>query len=228
MKEKTETELIVFRVNMYVLELIYCCIVDEMNIFHKNNKKKNIDKRPFYEIMKTQPTTFSKYKNSDDKTDVTKTMLDLKNSCKALGGVFEGTEIIKLPNTEAGWENNFWNMIESGKKPEAMAECRDKVRTLVRDFMANKPFEAKNNAYHIVKWMQEQIQNQAQDRDTKNDRIIENTVKELKNINVEQLNSCHIEKLEILYKELERVSTITVTIKKYRDLMEKHKKSIKV
>lgn len=223
MKEKTDTELIVFRVNMYVLELIYCCIVDKMDIFHKENKKKNIDKRPFYEIMKTQPTTFSKYKNSDDKTDVTKTMLDLKNSCKALDGLFEGTKIIELPKTKAGWENDFWEMIESGNKPKAMAECREKVRQLVEYcLMDNKPFVAKTNAYHIVKWMQEQIQNQAQDRDTKNDRIIEKTVKELEKINVEQLNSCHIEKLKIFYKELERVSTITVTIKKYRDLMEKH------
>ncbi len=204
---------------MYLLEAIYLCCAENQEIF-SNKKKRLIDKKPFFEIIATQPTTFSKYKNGDEKNNVTNRMLKLKNFCPPLEDVFNGKKLITIDEVDIEWAKNIWNMYvkEEIKKSDIAKECKEKCDSYIKRVNSGA-FHATDEAYQIVMWMQEEVKNHSGSKKVKNDRIIEKVTTSLKEIDENKLNTCNKQVLEAFYNELEEVAKITVTIKRYRDLM---------
>lgn len=224
MNEKTPEEIMIFKINMYLLEAIYLCCAEKQEVF-SNKKKRLIDKKPFFEIIATQPTTFSKYKsankNGNEKNTVTNRMLKLTESCTPLEDVFKGKKLITIDEVDIEWAKNLWHEYyedEEIKKSDIAKECKEKCDSYIKKINSGA-FHEKGEAYQIVVWMQEEVKKYSGSKKVKNDRIIEKVTTSLKEIDASKLNTCNKQILEDFYKELERVAGDTKTIKKYRDLM---------
>ena len=211
---------------MYLLEAIYLCCAENQEIF-SNKKKRLIDKKPFFEIIATQSTTFSKYKsankNGNDKNTVTNRMLKLTESCTPLEDVFKGKKLIPIDGADSKWAENLWHEYyedEDGKikSSDIAKECKKLCDSYIKK-INSKGFHEKGEAYQIVVWMQEEVKKYSGSKMVKNDRIIEKVTTCLREIDSSKLNTCNKQTLEDFYKELERVSVTTETIKRYRDLM---------
>ena len=204
---------------MYLLEAIYLCCAEKEGIF-SNKKKRIIDKKPFFEIIATQSTTFSKYKSDNEKNTVTNRMLKLADRCTPLEAVFKGKKLIPIDEVSYGWSKKIWERYRKSEitRSDIAKDCKEKCDSYIKKVNSEGRHE-KGEAYQIVMWMQEEVKNHSGSKKVKNDRIIEKVTTSLKEIDENKLNTCNKQVLEAFYNELEEVAKITVTIKRYRDLM---------